>query len=123
MKYLLLIMLLFAVGCGTYIGGDAGIVYNPDTFTGFRTPEYDIGVKGMKEKIEKMGMKAPVLPDNAVTIIGREELNQATGGLLKAVAPFAPLGSGFILLMISYFITRRKKEEEWKIYLNQENLD
>ncbi len=113
LKYPTLFLLLILCSCGIYTGTEK-VSYNPDTFTGFRTPEYDAGVEAMKKELAESGKedKIPDLPDNSVTLLTGDDIKEATGGTLQLLAPIAPFGGGILLVLISHFITRRKKDDE-----------
>jgi len=117
-------LLLLLTGCGTYIGSE-GVIYNPNEMIGFST--YDV-VENYKKQIEasyKAGKEAAVfvplqpVDDGSITIINKQEAQAAVVGLTALAGPFAPLAPlvpGIITLILSFFITKRKKRKEtWTV--------
>jgi len=114
MKYFLLIPLLVLCGCGTYAGSE-GVIYNPDEFLDFQTPDTKKKYEEQIGKAYEAGKKGEAKPElnpvvsNKVEIVGKEQV-KGIACLLGPATPFGPLIPGGLALLASFFITKRKKK-------------
>lgn len=112
MRKLLLFTLL--VGCGLYTGSE-GVVYNPDTMTGFRTAEFDKAIEEARRDAYEAGKSnqripdTDILPDNSTTLVTGSEIAEYGGGMVANVLPYG--GAIQLVLSTIFGLLRRRRKQ------------